>query len=669
MFSLPSFSSLVVARIQPDLEALLKRNRERIDTLLAQVKEPTWQNFMQPQQDWADELHQLWSPVAHLNAVANNDELRAAYNACLPLLSEYSTELGQNQALCALYQKLHDSQSFTELSQAQQQAVRHALRDFRLGGVDLPAAKKARFGEIKKRLSALSTKFSENVLDSTNAWHKNLSDAQALAGVPESALALFAQQAQQAGQQGWRLTLDFPSYQPIMSYCENRELREEMYRAYVTRASELSNDGRFDNSAILAEILALRHELAQLLGFDTYAERSLATKMAQNPQEVLDFLYDLAAKAKPQAEREYQELQDFAKEQGASTLEPWDVSFYSEKLKQARYAVSQEDLRPYFPMDKALAGMFEVVRRLYGIDIVEQHDFDRYHPDLRLFQVQRAGTPIAAFYLDPYARAKKRGGAWMDDCQVRRRSATGLQLPVAYLVCNFSPAVGDTPALLTHDELTTLFHEFGHGLHHMLTEVDVPEVSGINGVAWDAVELPSQFMENWCYEPEALAFISGHYQSGAPLPQDLLDKLLAAKNFQSALFTVRQLEFALFDFRLHQEYQAQPPLSAQQVLDEVRAQVCVVPVASFNRFQHGFSHIFAGGYAAGYYSYKWAEVLSADAFSRFEEEGIFNPETGASFLREILSQGGSAEAAKLFFNFRGRAPAVEPLLRHCGIRA
>ncbi len=669
MFSLPSFSSLVVARIQPDLEALLKRNRERIDTLLAQVKEPTWQNFMQPQQDWADELHQLWSPVAHLNAVANNDELRAAYNACLPLLSEYSTELGQNQALCALYQKLHDSQSFTELSQAQQQAVRHALRDFRLGGVDLPAAKKARFGKIKKRLSALSTKFSENVLDSTNAWHKNLSDAQALAGVPESALALFAQQAQQAGQQGWRLTLDFPSYQPIMSYCENRELREEMYRAYVTRASELSNDGRFDNSAILAEILALRHELAQLLGFDTYAERSLATKMAQNPQEVLDFLYDLAAKAKPQAEREYQELQDFAKEQGASTLEPWDVSFYSEKLKQARYAVSQEDLRPYFPMDKALAGMFEVVRRLYGIDIVEQHDFDRYHPDLRLFQVQRAGTPIAAFYLDPYARAKKRGGAWMDDCQVRRRSATGLQLPVAYLVCNFSPAVGDTPALLTHDELTTLFHEFGHGLHHMLTEVDVPEVSGINGVAWDAVELPSQFMENWCYEPEALAFISGHYQSGAPLPQDLLDKLLAAKNFQSALFTVRQLEFALFDFRLHQEYQAQPPLSAQQVLDEVRAQVCVVPVASFNRFQHGFSHIFAGGYAAGYYSYKWAEVLSADAFSRFEEEGIFNPETGASFLREILSQGGSAEAAKLFFNFRGRAPAVEPLLRHCGIRA
>ncbi|MEN9465071.1 MAG: hypothetical protein RL217_1252 [Pseudomonadota bacterium] len=669
MFSLPSFSSLVVARIQPDLEALLKRNRERIDTLLAQVKEPTWQNFMQPQQDWADELHQLWSPVAHLNAVANNDELRAAYNACLPLLSEYSTELGQNQALCALYQKLHDSQSFTELSQAQQQAVRHALRDFRLGGVDLPAAKKARFGEIKKRLSALSTKFSENVLDSTNAWHKNLSDAQALAGVPESALALFAQQAQQAGQQGWRLTLDFPSYQPIMSYCENRELREEMYRAYVTRASELSNDGRFDNSAILAEILALRHELAQLLGFDTYAERSLATKMAQNPQEVLDFLYDLAAKAKPQAEREYQELQDFAKEQGASTLEPWDVSFYSEKLKQARYAVSQEDLRPYFPMDKALAGMFEVVRRLYGIDIVEQHDFDRYHPDLRLFQVQRAGTPIAAFYLDPYARAKKRGGAWMDDCQVRRRSATGLQLPVAYLVCNFSPAVGDTPALLTHDELTTLFHEFGHGLHHMLTEVDVPEVSGINGVAWDAVELPSQFMENWCYEPEALAFISGHYQRGEPLPQELLAKLLAAKNFQSALFTVRQLEFALFDFRLHQEYQAQPPLAAQQVLDEVRAQVCVVPVARFNRFQHGFSHIFAGGYAAGYYSYKWAEVLSADAFSRFEEEGIFNPETGASFLREILSQGGSAEAAKLFFNFRGRAPAVEPLLRHCGIRA
>lgn len=667
MFSLPEFSSVEPSRIQAEIEAVLQRNRERIAALIANTDEPSWANFMLPLQEWEDELNKAWSPIGHLNSVQNSEALREAYNACLPLLSAYSTELGQNQALCALYQKLHDGQEFAALKQAQQQAVRNALRDFRLGGVDLPPEKKARFGELKKRLSALGTKFSENVLDATHAWHKTLPDATELNGVPESALALFAQQAQQAGESGYRLTLDFPSYHPVITYCQNRALREEVYRAYVTRASELSDEGRFDNSAVMTEILALRHELAQLLGFNSYAERSLATKMAQSPKEVLDFLYDLAAKAKPQAEREYAQLCAFAAEQGLPKLSPWDVPFYSEQLKQAHYAISQEALRPYFPMDRVLGGMFEVAQRLYGLSFVEQQTFDRYHPDVRLFHVLKEQQPIAAFYLDPYARAQKRGGAWMDDCRVRRQTPEGVQLPVAYLVCNFSPAVGETPALLTHDELTTLFHEFGHGLHHMLTTVAVPEVSGINGVAWDAVELPSQFMENWCYEPEALAFISGHYQTGEALPQALLDKLLAAKNFQSAMQTVRQLEFALFDFRLHQDYQPVHPVPIQQVLDRVRAEVAVVPVSAFNRFQHGFSHIFAGGYAAGYYSYKWAEVLSADAFSRFEAEGIFNPETGASFLREILSQGGSREAAELFKNFRGRAPSVEPLLRHSGI--
>ena len=665
---LPPFSAIKPEHVLPAIEGILQHNRERIAHLLATVTEPTWDNFVAPMEAWDDELNQAWSPVGHLNGVLNSDELRDAYNACLPLLSQYSTELGQNRALCDAWKKLHDSAEFSGLSTAQKTAVEHALRDFHLAGVDLPEEKKARYGDIRKRLSALTSKFGENVLDATNAWYKVIRDKEALAGLPDSALDLLAQQAKAKDEPGYLLTLDFPSYMPVLTYGENRELRREMYTAYVTRASDQGPDaGKFDNSELMTEILELRYELAQLLGFDSYADYSLATKMAQSPAEVLGFLNDLAVKARPQAEREFAELKAFAAEQGCADLQPWDVSFYSEKLRQARYAISQEDIRPYLPVDTVLNGMFEVVSRLYGIHFEEQKAFDTYHPDARFFHVLKDGQQIAAFYLDLYARAKKRGGAWMDDCRVRRRTADGVQLPVAYLVCNFSPAVGDKPALLTHDELTTLFHEFGHGLHHMMTQIEVPEVSGINGVAWDAVELPSQFMENWCYEPEALAFISGHYQSGEPLPQELLDKLLAAKHFQSAMATMRQLEFALFDFRLHHEYRSDNRLDVQQLLNDVRQEVTVVPVAAFNRFQHGFTHIFAGGYAAGYYSYKWAEVLSADAFSRFEEEGIFNRETGESFLREILSKGGSEKAAVLFENFRGRKPSVEPLLRHSGI--
>lgn len=665
---LPPFSAIKPEHIKPAIEQRLNQNRERIRELLATVSEPTWDNFIAPMEAWDDELSQAWSPVGHLNGVLNSDELRDAYNACLPLLSQYSTEMGQNKALCDAYKKLRASAQFDSLSTAQKTAVEHALRDFHLAGVDLPDDKKARYGEIRQRLSELTSKFGENVLDATNHWSKLISDKSELAGLPDSALDLLAQQAKAHEQEGYRLTLDFPSYMPVLTYGENRSLREEMYTAYVTRASDQGPDaGKFDNSQLMNEILTLRYELAQLLGFESYAHYSVETKMAGSPDEVLEFLSDLAAKAKPQAEREFAELKAFAAEQGCADLQPWDVSFYSEKLRQARYAISQEDIRPYLPVDTVINGMFEVVSRLYGLSFEEQKTFDSYHPDARFFHVLKDGEQIAAFYLDLYARPKKRGGAWMDDCRIRRRNADGsIQLPVAYLVCNFTPPVGDKPALLTHDELTTLFHEFGHGLHHMLTQIDVAAVSGINGVAWDAVELPSQFLENWCYEPEALAFISGHYETGEPLPQELLDKLLAAKHFQSAMMTMRQQEFALFDFRLHHEFREQP-VDVQQLLNEVRAQVAVVPIADFNRFQHSFSHIFAGGYAAGYYSYKWAEVLSADAYSRFEEEGIFNRATGESFLQEILSQGGSREAAVLFENFRGRKPSVEPLLRHSGI--
>ena len=667
---LPPFTAIKAEMVEPAISQMLEQNLARIAELVKQA-EPSWENLVEPMTELDDALNQAWSPVGHLNSVLNTDELRQAYNACLPKLSAYGTQLGQNQALYQAYQKIADSAEFASLSIAQQKSIQNALRDFTLAGVALSEDKKQRYGEIKKRLSELTSKFSENVLDSTNAFEKIISDVNELAGVPQSALDMFAQMAKAKDQQGYLITLDFPSYMPVLTYCENRALREELYTAYCTRASELSNDGKFDNSTLMDEILALRHELAHLLGFSSYAHLSLATKMAENPEQVIAFLRDLSAKAKPQAEQEVAELIAFAKSQGGpAKLESWDVSFYSEKLKQAKYDVDQEAIRPYLPVTKVLPGLFEVAKRLFGIEIQEESNNELYHPDVKLFAIFRNGEKIARFYFDLYARNKKRGGAWMDDCRVRRQLSDGsIQLPVAYLVCNFTPPVGDKPALLTHDELTTLFHEFGHGLHHMLTRVSVAAVSGINGVAWDAVELPSQFMENWCYEPEALAFISGHYETGEPLPKDLLDKLLAAKNFQSAMMTQRQLEFSLFDFLLHYRYDAKAPVPVQEVLNQVRAEVAVFVPPAFNRFQHSFSHIFAGGYAAGYYSYKWAEVLSADAFSRFEEDGIFNTKTGADFLNKILSRGGEADAAELFRDFRGRDPQVDALLRHSGISA
>ena len=674
--ALPKFNEIPVDEIEAAISKHLDANLEAIKTLSQQAN-PSWASLVEVLEELDDTLSKAWSPVSHLNSVMNSDELRSAYNACLPKLSAYGTEVGQNKDLQQAYQAIKDSPEFGTLNKAQQKAINNALRDFHLAGVDLADDKKKRYGEIKSRLSELSSKFGENVLDATNKWQKLISNKDELAGVPESSLAGFAQTAKAHEQEGYLLTLDFPCYLPVMTYCDNRELREEMYTAFATRASDQGpNAGEFDNSDNMAEILKLRHELANLLGFESYAHYSLASKMAETPEQVVGFLEDLAVKSKAQAEAEYAELTAFAKEQNPNDeLHPWDVTYYGEKLKQARYSVSQEEIRPYLPAPKVLAGLFEVAQRLFDVSIEEDTEAcvengDLYHPDAQLFSIKKDGQLVAQFYFDLYARAKKRGGAWMDECRVRRTKANGeQQIPVAYLVCNFTAPVGDQPALLTHDELTTLFHEFGHGIHHMLTKVNTAAVSGINGVAWDAVELPSQFLENWCWEPEALAFITGHVETGEPLPKDLLDKMLAAKHFQNAMMMMRQLEFSLFDFKMHLEYNPENPQPIQAVLNNVREKVAVVKAPEFNRFQHSFSHIFAGGYAAGYYSYKWAEVLSADAFSRFEEEGIFNKDTGASFFNEILSRGGEDDAAVLFENFRGRKPSVEPLLRHSGIKA
>ena len=669
---LPPFSKIKPAHVVPALKAAIAECRTKIDEVLA-TKSYTWNDLVLPLEEADDKLSRLFSPVSHMNSVVNNDELREAYEQCLPLLSEYSTFVGQHQGLYDAYNALHNSDEFKTLTIAQQKTITNALRDFELSGIALKPEQQKRYGEISARLSELASKFGNNVMDATLAWQKHITDESELAGLPESALALGADTAKSKELDGWVFTLDFPSYLPIMTYADNRELREEFYTAFVTRASDQGpNAGEFDNSAIMSEELALRHELAELLGFNSYADMSLATKMAETPEQVFSFLEDLAAKSKPQAEQELAELTAYAKDKhGVTELAAWDYAYYGEKLKQEKYAISDEVLRPYFPANKVLSGLFTTVNRLFGISVKEVTEFDTYHPDVRFFEIYDSSNTLRGrFYLDLYARDRKRGGAWMDDCMGRKVRANGeLQTPVAYLVCNFNKAVGDKPALFTHNEVTTLFHEFGHGIHHMLTQVDAAPVAGINGVAWDAVELPSQFLENWCYEEEALSFISGHYETDEPLPKELLDKLLAAKNFQSGMQMLRQLEFSLFDFTIHHTYKAGEPCHIQATLDEVRSKTAVVKAPAFNRFQHGFSHIFAGGYSAGYYSYKWAEVLSADAFSKFEEEGIFNPATGEAFLKNILEKGGSEEPMQLFKKFRGREPQVDALLRHSGIAA
>jgi oligopeptidase A len=667
---LPRFSDISPEQIKPAVEQSIIDCKKCIETLLSQTTY-TWDNFVAPLDEQDDKLSRIWSPVSHMNSVVSSDELREAHDDCLPLLSEYGTWVGQHKGLYDAYLQIQQREDFALLTEAQQKVISNALRDFKLSGVSLADDKKKRFAEIKSRLSDLSSTFSNNLMDATLAWNKHITDIADLSGLPESALAAAKQLAESKELEGWLFTLDIPSYLPVMMYADNQSLREQMYTAYSTRASDQGpNAGKWDNGAIIDETLALRHEISQLLDFDNYAQRSIATKMAQSTEQVNGFLADLAKRSKPQAQGDLQELRDFAERtHGVKQLNAWDMAYYSEKLQQQKYAISDEQLRPYFPEDRVISGLFEVVARLYDLTIEERTDVDTWHRDVRFFDIKQADGAIrGSFYLDLYAREKKRGGAWMDECQVRCSKSDGsLQLPVAYLTCNFSGPVGNKPALFTHDEVITLFHEFGHGIHHMLTKIDVGSVSGINGVPWDAVELPSQFLENWCWQPQALAFISGHFETGEPLPQDLLDKMLAARNFQSAMQMVRQLELSMFDFSLHQEFDPAEKNAVQTLLNRVRESVAVVIPPAFNRFQHSFGHIFAGGYAAGYYSYKWAEVLSSDAFGRFEEEGIFNKKTGADFLSNILEMGGSREPMDLFTAFRGREPKVDALLRHSGI--
>ena len=664
---LPHFTEIRPEHIGPAVDQLLAENRALVARLLADTTLPTWENFMQPLDDANERLTRAWGQVGHLNAVMNNPELRETYNANLPKVAQYGAEMGQNLGLFNKVKALHSSPQYASLSVARKKIIENELRDFRLGGAELPEEQKARFLAIQEEQSTLSSRFSDNLLDATNAYTWLVTDEAELSGLPADERQTAAEAAQAEGKQGWLFTLKAPSYGPLMQYADNRELRERMYTAYNTRASELGVK-EFDNSELMTQMLKLRAEEAHMLGFANFAELSLASKMANTPQQVMDFLRELARRARPYAERDLAELCRFAQEKlGIADLQAWDVSYASEHLRQQRYAFSEQEVKQYFPEDKVLPGMFKLVETIYGLS-VRAAQTPLWHGTVRFFDIlDSSGKRIGQFYLDLYARNSKRGGAWMDDAITRRRTVLGLQTPVAYLTCNFAAPVGGRPALFTHDEVITLFHEFGHGLHHLLTQVEDLGVSGISGVEWDAVELPSQFMENFCWEWDVLQGMTRHCDTGATLPRALFDKMLAAKNFQSGLQTLRQIEFSLFDMRLHSDFDAQGARSVMQLLDEVRQEVAVLMPPAFNRFPNSFSHIFAGGYAAGYYSYKWAEVLSADAYSLFEENGVLNLDVGLRFRDEILAVGGSRDAMQSFIAFRGRAPTIDALLRHSGL--
>lgn len=667
--SLPQFSKINISEVEATLDQLLLNSRQQIEQLSA-IERVNWTNFAEPMQYVDMALEDFFSPISHLNAVKNSDELRDVYQACIAKLTAYGTEVGQNAALYKQYKKLSESDDFSTYTSAQQQWVKKALLDFHLSGVDLPAVKQARFKDIKNRLADLAQTYSNHVLDATAAWKQPVDKSQ-LEGLPDAALAMLQQQAQASEREcEYLLSLDFPVYQAVITYAEDRELRQQMYQAYMTKASDMGpNAGEFDNSDIMQESLNLKQEIARLLDFDHYAERSLATKMANSVDEVTAFLEKLAKQAKPFAKKELQTLQTYAAEKLAiDDIQAWDFAFISEKYRQAFYTLNDEALREYFPLEKVLSGMFTTVQRLFDIDIEQTADFDGYHEDVRFHQISRDGNVIAGFYLDLFARDKKRGGAWMADCRSSYIKADGTQeLPVAFLTCNFRPAAEAKPALLGHQEVTTLFHEFGHGLHHMLTTETVAGISGIAGVEWDAVELPSQFMENWCWQAESISLISEHYETGEALPSAMLDAMLAAKNFNEGLMMLRQVEFALFDMRLHCLENVETADQIQALLEQVRDEVALIKPPAYCRFQHAFGHIFAGGYAAGYFSYKWAEVLSADAFSAFEENGIFDKATGQSFLQNILQVGSSRPAAESFKAFRGREPSTDALLKHAGL--
>jgi oligopeptidase A len=667
---LPAFSKITPDLIQPAIETILQQNREQINNLV-EDKNASWDGLIKPISLLEDRLSKVWSPVRHLNSVKSSDSLREAYNACLPLLSEYSTEMSQNRQLYQGYRAIAESAVYDDLDVAQQKTVDDSLKHFRLGGVDLEGVDKARYQQLQKDLSELQSSFDNNLLDATQSWEKLLADEKQLEGLPEYAMAMLRQLAEQNDHTGYRLTLDMPCYIAVITYAQSRELRKEIYEAYTTRASDQGiTDKSWDNAANMQQIVAKRQEKANLLGFSNYAQYSLETKMAESVEQVLEFLYDLAKRSRSAAIEEVAERQTYAESLGfEGELQAWDYAFYSEKLKQHKFQISEQDLKPYFSDDNVISGLFEIVKTLYGIDITSvENTVDVWDKSVRFYQINnQAGDTIGQFYLDLYARENKRGGAWMDECINRYRIDGKTQIPVAYLTCNLTPPVGNEPALFTHDEVITLFHEFGHGLHHMLTKIDVPDVAGINGVEWDAVELPSQFMENFCWQKKALELFARHYQTGETLPQELYDKMVAAKNFQSALQMLRQLEFAIFDIRLHQQVELTDAAQIQDILDQVRAEIAVVKTPQNNRFQNGFSHIFAGGYAAGYYSYKWAEVLSSDVFAAFEEVGIFDATIGQKFLNCILEQGGSRPAMESFRCFRGRDPNIDALLRHSGI--
>ncbi len=668
--TLPAFGRLRPEHVEPAVDQLLDEHRALLRAVLGGQEEHTWDTLFRPLEEKDDQLKRAWSPVSHLHSVADNDALRKAYNACLPKLTDHATELGQNEELFRAVGHLAQGEEFDRLDIPRQKIISNALRDFRLSGIDLEQQDKDRYKELQQRLSKLQTRFEENLLDATHGWTKPVTDESLLSGLPETALELAAETARRRDQSGWLFTLEYPSYQPVMAYADDREFRKEMYTAYNTRASEQGpNAGKWDNGPLMTEILSLRQALSALLGYRNYAQYSLAKKMADSPEDVMAFLHDLAARSKAVAQRELAGLEKFAAEEyGLKDMQAWDIPYYSEKLRQKKFDFSQEELRPYFPADRVVQGLFAVVNRLYGLSITQREGVEAWHADVQYFEVRDEGGALrGGFYLDLYARPHKRGGAWMDECVTRRISNGALQTPVAYLTCNFTPPVSGKPSLLTHDEVLTLFHEFGHGLHHILTLIDYAAVAGINGVPWDAVELPSQFLENWCWERASLDLFARHYENGEALPDDLFGKMQQARTFHAGMHMVRQLELSLFDFRLHHEQRGRDTNDIQSLLDEVRADVAVVKAPPDNRFQHGFAHIFAGGYAAGYYSYKWAEVLSADAFSRFEENGIFDAATGRDFLHTVLEQGGSREPMDLFVEFRGRKPVIDALLRHSGI--
>jgi oligopeptidase A len=662
---LPPFALIRPEHVEPGVRELLERSRARIGQLESLGK-PTFATVIEPLEELQHQVSRTWSPVSHLNAVLNSDALRAGYNACLPLLSAYQTDLAQSESLYLAYRTIAEEEG-AALAPVQRQVIEHALRDFRLAGVGLPVERKERFKAVMLELTQLQAKFEENVLDATNGWTYHVANSEELRGLNDMLIEQARRRAHEKRVEGWVLTLDQPTYVAVVTDAESATLRRAFYEAWTTRASDKGpNAGRWDNSEVMENILRLRHEAARLLDFRSYAEYALSTRMARTPEEVIQFLHELARAARPAALREFAELEAFA----GHPISAWDVGFYAEKLQRTRYSVSQEELRPYFPLPKVLIGLFEVAERLFGVRIHERQNAPVWHSDVRFFEIESgAGQAIGSFYLDAYARPNKRSGAWMDECVGRKQLDSGSALPVAYLVCNFLPPGTSRPALLTHDDVLTLFHEFGHGLHHMLTRVDYPSIAGINGVSWDAVELPSQFLENYAWHPDVLRRISGHYQTGAPLPVETQSRLIATRSFHAGLQTMRQLEFALFDFRMHAEFSPERGGRVLDILNEVRREVAVVPVPEWNRFPNSFGHIFAGGYAAGYYSYKWAEVLAADAFSAFEETGVFDRTTAQRFLDTILTRGGSRDALEAFIEFRGRPPDVRALLKQHGIDA